>query len=122
MKKYTVGRLLVDVLQANEISTVFGVVSVHNMPIMDAIADAKSIEMVMTRGETGAAHMADGCSRATNKLGVVVSSTGPGAANAVPGLAEALFSGTPLLHITGRSPTKYMCKNVGAVHDMPTQA
>lgn len=118
---YTVGRLVADTLEENGVHSVFGIVSVHNMPIMDAIAANKSIRMIMTRGETGAAHMADGYSRATGEIGVVISSTGPGAANAVPGLVEALYAGTPLLHITGQTPTAYLGKNVGAVHDLPSQ-
>lgn len=57
--KYTVGALLADCLAANGVDTVFGIVSVHNMAIMDAIAARPALRMVMTRGETGAAHMAE---------------------------------------------------------------
>jgi acetolactate synthase-1/2/3 large subunit len=121
MATYTVGSLVVDCLRANGMDTVFGIVSVHNIPIMDAIAQRPDLRMVMTRGETGAAHMADGFARASGKLGVVISSTGPGAANAVPGLVEARFATTPLLHITGQSATSNLDRGKGSVHDVPDQ-
>src|SRR5690606_30874383 len=81
----------------------------------------KGLRMVMTRGETGAAHMADGYARVSGRLGAVVSSTGPGAANTVPGLVEAQFANTPMLHITGQTLTAYIDRDQGTVHDMPDQ-
>ena len=121
MSKYLVGHLVADFLAKNGVETVFGIISVHNIPIMDGITLNKGIRMVMTRGETGAAHMADGLARASGKMGVVISSTGPGAANTVPGLVEARFAGTPLLHITGQSATAHLGRDTGAVHDVPDQ-
>lgn len=121
MSKYLVGHLVADFLAHNGVETVFGIVSVHNIPIMDGITLNKTIRMVMTRGETGAAHMADGLARASGKVGVVISSTGPGASNAVPGLVEANFAGTPVLHITGQSATEFLGNGKGAVHDVPDQ-
>ena len=79
MEKYTVGNLVAECLEQNGVHTVFGIISVHNIPIMDGIALRPAIRMVMTRGETGAAHMADGFGRASGELGAVISSTGPGA-------------------------------------------
>ncbi|AWQ05090.1 thiamine pyrophosphate-binding protein [Bordetella bronchiseptica] len=121
MSKYLAGHLVADFLAHNGVETVFGIVSVHNIPMMDGITLNKRIRMVMTRGETGAAHMADGLARATGTMGVVISSTGPGASNTVPGLVEARFAGTPLLHITGQSATAHLGRDTGAVHDVPDQ-
>src|SRR5690625_963845 len=121
MFDYLVGHLVADFLEHNGIKTVFGIVSVHNIPIMDGITLNQSIRMVMTRGETGAAHMADGLARAGGQVGVVISSTGPGASNTVPGLVEAQFAGTPVLHITGQSATANIGRKTGAVHDVPDQ-
>ncbi len=118
---YTVGELVADCLLYNGVQTVFGIISVHNLPIMDGIAKRKGLRMVMTRGETGAAHMADGYARVSGRLGAVVSSTGPGAANTVPGLVEAQFANTPMLHITGQTLTAYIDRDQGTVHDMPDQ-
>ena len=120
-RPYLVGHLVADFLSANSVDTVFGIVSVHNIPIMDGITLGGKIRMVMTRGETGAAHMADGLARASGKVGVVISSTGPGAANAVPGLVEAQIAGTPLLHITGQSATPFLGRGQGSVHDVQDQ-
>ena len=121
MEKYSVGNLVAEFLELNGAATVFGIISVHNIPIMDGIAQRPGMRMVMTRGETGGSHMADGFARASGGLGVIVSSTGPGAANAVPGLVEARFAGTPLLHLTGQSPLAVLGKGMGAVHDVPDQ-
>jgi len=52
---------------------------------------------------------------------VLVTSTGPGAANAVPALAEPQFAGSPVLHITGQTATRFLGRDTGAVHDLPGQ-
>lgn len=118
---YLVGDLVAEFLAANGLQTAFGIISVHNIPIMDGIRKRDDVKMVMTRGETGAAHMADGCARAGGGVGVVISSTGPGASNTVPGLVEAQFAGTPLLHITGQTATPHIGRGQGTVHDVPGQ-
>jgi acetolactate synthase-1/2/3 large subunit len=118
---YTVSDLIAEFLDRLEAATAFGIVSVHNIPMLDAIARRNSVRFVTTRGELGAGHMADGYARASGKLGVLVTSTGPGAANAVAGLVEARFAGTPLLHITGQTSTKLVDRGAGTVHDVPDQ-
>jgi len=116
-----VGDLIARFLEANCVETVFAIISVHNIPIMDGIARRGGIKVVTTRGEMGASHMADGFSRIAGKLGVLISSTGPGAANAVSGLLEASFAGTPVLHITGQVPTAYLGRNTGTTHGVKDQ-
>jgi acetolactate synthase-1/2/3 large subunit len=118
---YTVSDLIAEFLARCEVETAFGVVSVHNIPMLDAISRSNRIRFVMARGELGASHMADGCGRASGKMGVLITSTGPGAANAVTGLVEARFASTPLLHITGQTSTKYVDRGMGSVHDIPDQ-
>ena len=114
---YTVGDLVAEFLTACGVTTVFGIASVHNIPMLDAIGRRNTIRFIMTRGELGGAHMADGYARVSQNLGVIVSSTGPGAANAVGGLFEARFAASPVLHITGQTATKYADRAMGAVHD-----
>ena len=121
MNEYNVGDLISDFLFENDLKTVFGVVSVHNIPILDAISKRNLIKFVPARGEMGAGHMADGFARSSDKVGVVITSTGPGAANVVGSLVEARFAGTPLLHITGQTATENLDKNQGTVHDVPNQ-
>ena len=118
---YTVGDLVAEFLAAAGVTTAFGIVSIHNIPILDAIGRRNAIRFIPARGEMGGGHMADAYGRASGGLGVLVTSTGPGAANAVPALVEARFAGSPLLHITGQTATRFLGRDTGAVHDVPTQ-
>lgn len=116
-----VGDVVACFLEEVGVNTGFGIISVHNIPIFDAIARRDRVRMVMTRGEAGASHMADAHARVTGGLGLLVSSTGPGVANAITGLVEARFAGTPMLHITGQVPSKLIDRNTGTTHDLPDQ-
>ncbi|KAA2213186.1 thiamine pyrophosphate-binding protein [Teichococcus oryzae] len=118
---YTVSDLIAEFLDACGVSTAFGIVSVHNIPMLDAISRRNAVRFVTARGEAGAGHMADGHARASGGLGCVFTSTGPGAANVVAGLVEARFAGTPLLHITGQTATRFVDRGMGTVHDVPDQ-
>ena len=119
---YRVGDLVADFLQRMEVETVFGIVSVHNIPTLDAIGRRNAIRFVTARSEYGGGHMADAYARVHGGLGVLITSTGPGAANAVPALVEAGFASTPLLHITGQTPTAMLDRDMGPVHDVPGQS
>ena len=121
MKDYNVGDLVSEFLHHNGVENVFGVVSVHNIPMLDAIGRRNFIRMIPARGEMGAGHMADGYARAKNGLGVVFTSTGPGAANAAGSIVEARFAGSPVLHFTGQTATSNLDKNQGTVHDVYDQ-
>jgi acetolactate synthase-1/2/3 large subunit len=118
---YTVGDLVAEFLSQCGVTTAFGIASVHNIPMLDAIGRRNAIRFMMARGELGGAHMADGYARVSGGLGVIFSSTGPGAANAVGGLIEARFSGSSVLHITGQTSTKFVDREMGTVHDAPDQ-
>lgn len=118
---YNVGDLVAEFLARIGVETCFGIVSVHNIPMLDGIGRRNAIRYVMCRNEMGGAHMADAYARVSGHLGVMFSSTGPGAANTVPGLVEAQFAGSPLLHITGQTPTKFIDRDMGSVHDVPGQ-
>jgi acetolactate synthase I/II/III large subunit len=114
---YTVGDLVAEFLSACGVTNVFGIASVHNIPMLDAIGRRNTIRFMMARGELGGAHMADGYARVNGGLGVIFSSTGPGAANAIGGLIEARFAGSPVLHITGQTATRFADRELGSVHD-----
>ena len=120
-RQYTVADLVADILPRIGVSTVFGIVSVHNIPMLDAIGQRNALRYVMARGEMGGAHMADAYARVSGHLGVLFTSTGPGMANAIPGLVEARFAGSPVLHITGQTATKHIDRDAGTVHDVPGQ-
>lgn len=118
---YNVGDLVAEFLSRIGVTTCFGIVSVHNIPMLDGIGRRNAIRYVMARNEMGGAHMADAYARVSGHLGVMFSSTGPGAANTVPGLVEAQFAGSPVLHITGQTPTRFIDRDMGTVHDVPGQ-
>ena len=119
---YTVGDLVADFLAQIGVVTCFGIVSVHNVPMLDAIGRRNALRYIMVRNEMGGGHMADGYARVTGHLGVMFSSTGPGAANTMPGLVEAGFAGSPVLHITGQTATRFADRDMGTVHDLPGQS
>nr|WP_242490803.1 thiamine pyrophosphate-binding protein [Priestia endophytica] len=103
------------------VEAAFGVVSIHNMPIYDAILREGSIKLICSRGESGAVNMADGYARATGKLGVVITSTGTGAGNAAGSLVEAWSAGVPLLHLTGEVASTYLGTGRGYIHECKDQ-
>ena len=121
MTEYNVGDLVAEFLYCIGVEDVFGVVSVHNIPMLDAIGRRNYIKMIPARGEMGAGHMADGYARAKKGLGVVFTSTGPGAANVAGAIVEARFSGSSVLHFTGQTATENIDKNQGTVHDVSNQ-
>ncbi|MCK6451355.1 MAG: thiamine pyrophosphate-binding protein [Alphaproteobacteria bacterium] len=118
----TGGAVVAEALERAGIRLAFGLVSVHNMPILEAVHRRGRIRFVPTRNEAGAAAMADAFARAGGGLAAVISSTGPGAANAVGSLMEALNAGSPILHVTGQVPAALIGRGGGSVHDTKDQA
>src|SRR3546814_80377 len=118
---YTVADLVAEFLQGCGVQTAFGIVSIHNMAMLDGIGRRNAIRFVPARGEAGAGSMADAYARVVGSLGVLFTSTGPGAANAVGAIVEARFAGSPLLHITGQTSTAHVDRGRGPVHDVPDQ-
>ena len=117
----TVGDLLAAFLAAAGVPTAFGVLSVHNMPLLDALARHGGIRYVCARGEAGTVNMADAWARASGRVGVAFTSTGAGAGNACGALIEASTAGTPLLHITGQVELRYLDRDWGDVHEAKNQ-
>ena len=117
----TVGDLIVRYLEELGVKAAFGVVSIHNMPILDAINRRGSIRFVPARGEAGAVNMADAYARVSASLGVAVTSTGTAAGNASGGMVEALTAGTPLLHLTGQIDSPYLDQDLGFLHEARDQ-
>jgi acetolactate synthase-1/2/3 large subunit len=117
----TGGEAVVSALEMLGVRHVFGIVSVHNLPIYDAIARRGTITPIGVRHEQAAAHAADGYARATGELGVVIASTGPGTTNTMTGLFEAGFISSPVLLITGQIDTAYLGKSKGILHEAERQ-
>ena len=117
-----VGDLIAHALAEIGVTTMFGVISIHNMPILDAVARQQRIRFVPARGEAGAMNMADAHARVSRSLGVVITSTGTAAGNAAGSQVEALTAGSPVLHITSQIDRPYMDRDRAAIHDVPRQA
>lgn len=85
------------------VSTIFGYPGGAIMPFFDVLYDYKSsINHVLVRHEQGAVHAAEGYARVSGKVGVVLATSGPGIANTVTGIADAMIDSTPLIVISGQ--------------------
>ena len=91
-------------LEAEGVDVVFGYPGGQAIRIYDALYDSERITHILSRHEQGAVHMADGYARATGRVGVVLVTSGPGAANTVTGIATAYMDSVPLVIITGQVP------------------
>ncbi len=116
-----VGDLIASTLADLGVTAVFGVISIHNMPILDAIARQGRIRFIPARGEAGAMNMADAFARVTGGLGVCITSTGTAAGNAAGSQVEALTAGSPVLHITTQIDRPFMDRDRAPIHDVPRQ-
>src|SRR5258708_7199335 len=94
------GHLVARALKNEGVDTIFTLCGVHIIDIYDGCVD-EGIRIIDVRHEQVAAHAADGYARQTGKLGVVVTTAGPGCTNAGTGIATAFRSESPVLHIGG---------------------
>lgn len=97
--------ILVDSLVREGVEFVFGYPGGAVLPIYDELFGDERIRHILVRHEAGAAHAAEGYARSTGKPGVVLVTSGPGATNAVTGIADAFMDSIPLVVITGQVPT-----------------
>ncbi|MFB6605362.1 thiamine pyrophosphate-binding protein [Streptomyces noursei] len=113
------GDLLVAVLRELDIDTVFGIVSVHNLPLVEAVD--RALRFVPVRHEATAVNAADAYGRARGGIGCALTSTGTGAGNAAGSLIEALSAGTAVLHVTGQVAHRYLGGGRGYIHETKDQ-
>lgn len=104
MKK-TGAEIFCESLRHEGVKTVFGLPGGVVLKIFDVLCQQKDIELVLTRHEQGAAHMAEGYAKATGKPGIVLVTSGPGMTNIVTGLADAYMDSVPLVAFTGQVST-----------------
>ena len=114
--------IIAEGLASIGVSRAFGIISIHNMPIFDAIRRRGFTRITDTSHEQAAAHAADGYARITGEVGVVIGSTGPGTTNALTGLYEARFAGSRVLLVTGQSETGFLGRGLGYVHELDNQS
>lgn len=95
-------QVLIECLREQCVDTIFGFPGGTVLPIYDELYDTKDIKHILTAHEQGAVHAADGYARATGKVGVVLVTSGPGAANTVTGIATAYRDSVPVVVISGQ--------------------
>ena len=97
--------MVITALQDQGAEFVFGYPGGAVLPIYDELFQQEKVRHILVRQEGGAVHAAEGYARSTGKVGVVLVTSGPGATNAVTGLADALMDSIPVVCITGQVPT-----------------
>jgi acetolactate synthase I/II/III large subunit len=97
--------LLMELLIGEGVDTIFGYPGGAVIPIYDALYDCPSIHHILVRHEQAAVHAADGYARVTGKPGVSLVTSGPGATNAVTGIATAYMDSIPMVVLTGQVST-----------------
>ena len=103
MTKMTGAQRIWEALTREGVDVIFGYPGGAILPAYDPMLDYP-VHHVLTRHEQGAAHMADGYARASGKVGVTISTSGPGATNLVTGIATAMMDSSPIVCITGQVP------------------
>ena len=122
MAKMTGGQAFVESLKAQGVDTIFGIISVHTLDLYDALFHQQDqIRFIGGRMELGCGFMADGYSRATGKPGVLLTSTGPGAADSMGALGEAYFSSSSVLEITTNVEQEFIGSGRLATHETKDQ-
>lgn len=119
----TGAEVVANALRQAGVDVAFGLPGVHNLALWPAFA-SEGIRLVGTRHEQGAVYAADGLARATGKLGVALTTTGPGAANTIGAVGEAWASHSPVVVIATDIPTIQRRPGVyrGVLHESIAQA
>ncbi len=103
----TGSQIVVDILESEGVTDVFGLTGAAVIPLFDEIYRRKGpVHLINTRHEQGAMHMAEGYAKSTGRVGCVIVTSGPGATNTVTGLTDAYYDSVPLVVITGQVTTK----------------
>src|SRR3954468_23532817 len=114
---------IVEALEAEGVDVCFGLPGVHNLALWEAVRRS-GIRLVGVRHEQAAAYAADGYARATGRLGVALTTTGPGAANTLGAVGEAWASRSPVLVVATDIPSTLRREGVyrGVLHETDGQA
>ncbi len=110
MKK-TGAQILCESLVREGVEVLFGILGGAVLPLYDTFPQYPQLRHILVRHEQGAAHAADGYARATQKVGVCVATSGPGAANLVTGIANAYMDSSPVVAITGQVARPFIGKD-----------
>ena len=108
----------VAALESQGVSMIFGVPGGHSVPLYDALCSHRSIRHVLGRHEQGLAFMADGYSRASGRIGVVTTTSGPGVANLAGALGGVTTDTSAVLAVSSTVRSDFIGKNRGELHDL----
>src|SRR3954447_18309119 len=114
--------LLVQSLHAAGVRVVFGMPGSHTTAIYDAIERHGGIHTILIRNEQAGAFAADGFARVTGQPGVICTTAGPGATNALTGVAEAWADSIPVLLVTGQVNHDRLHQECGNYHEIDLEA
>lgn len=106
MKIFSGAEILIKSLIDQKVKYIFGYPGGSVLEIYDALKNINKIKHILVRHEQAATHMADGYTRATGKIGVVLVTSGPGATNAITGIATAYMDSIPMIVISGQVDLK----------------
>ncbi len=100
---------MIKALLAEGVDTIFGYPGGAILPVYDSLYDyTDRISHILTRHEQGAIHAAQGYARVSGRPGVVIVTSGPGAANVITGLSDAMMDSTPVVVISGQVGARYL--------------
>src|SRR5512132_2544404 len=118
MGDLTAGRAVVELLKAEGVRHVFGIVGATFLDVLDALYDDKAVEYINVRHEQAAAFMADGLARVTDLPGVCLVTSGPGATNLLTGVAAAYVAHSPVVVLVGGVALDHYQKDAFQEYDL----
>jgi len=118
MADLTGGRAVVELLKAEQVKYVFGIVGATFLDVLDALYDDKAVEYINVRHEQAAAFMADGLARVTDLPGVCLVTSGPGATNLLTGVAAAYVAHSPVVVLVGGVSLEHLQKDAFQEYDL----
>jgi len=118
MSERSAGRAVVEMLKAEQVRYIFGIVGSTFLDVLDALYDDRSVEYINVRHEQAAAFMADGLARVTDVPGVCLVTSGPGATNLLTGVAAAYVAHSPLVVLVGGVDLEHHGKDAFQDYDL----
>ena len=118
MSELTAGRAVIEMLKAEQVRYVFGIVGSTFLDVLDALYDERAVEYINVRHEQAAAFMADGLARVTDVPGVCLVTSGPGATNLLTGIAAAHVAHSPVVVLVGGPSLDHLQKDAFQEYDL----
>ena len=118
MDDWTGGRAIVELLKTEGVRQIFGIVGSTFLDVLDRLYDDQSVEYINVRHEQAAAFMADGLARVTDRPGVCLVTSGPGATNLLTGVAAAHVAHSPVVVLVGGIALDYYQKDAFQEYDL----